>query len=295
LIQFNSFALPPLNSVEQPPTQAPSKLRFGKKLYFTVGGVLAIAIILTAAMFIPTGSSQEINLGVKYSPGEVLTYNVTTSTSSQEVNSSTSLSQASTLTVDVVSVDENTYTLNYTSTSSLGGYTMTTSHILEANASDMVNLLTLMPVAMEQYTGIENTNSTSPTETAIFNESTAKVGDTWQIPLTTENPISSSAQTITVSFIDIQDLTVQAGNYKVFRIDFSTNTQQNLSQGYSTNPLDLNLNVTGTSYLEFGTCKQIQSSLQMSMSSTLGSISGTNESYTTTITYSSTLVSDKTS
>ena len=117
--------------------------------------------------------------------------------------------------------------------------------------------------------------------TAIFNQSQAKVGDTWQIPLTA-NTNDVTVGNLTITFKAIQDLTVPAGNFKVFRIDFSTNTLRTQSS-----LLNINLDVTGQSYLEYGTSKQIQSNLQLNMNS------GTAiNNYNIAISISSTLTKD---
>jgi hypothetical protein len=282
--QTVSATLPTSPSPEQPTTQAPSKKRFGKKLYITLAAIIAIAIILAAVLLVPPSNAEVISLGVHYSVGEKLTYDVTTSTSmlTEGGNSSTNLSSQSTLTVEVLSFNGDTYTLNYTTASALGGYSMTTSHLLEVKETDMVNLLTLLPIALQAYA--TNINSTNPTETAIFNQTTAKVGDTWQIPLTAPGASSAPTPEITVTFAAIQDLSVKAGTYKVFRIDFS----QTATQESQSTPLGLNFVVSGQSYLEFGTCKQIQSTLQLNMTSQLSS----NINYNTVISYTSTLTKD---
>ncbi len=274
------------SSLEHPTPQLPSKKRFGKKLYVTLAALIAIAIIIAALLFVPTGNAEVISLGVHYSAGEKLTYDVKTSTSTQSGNSSSNLSEQSTLTVDVLSLNGDTYTINYTTSSNLAGYSMTTSHLLEVKQTDMVNLLTLLPVALQQYT--INTNSTNPSETAIFNQTQAKVGDTWQVPLDSTTSNSAPAPEITVTFAAIQELTVKAGTYKVFKIDFSqTNPQQSPST-----LLHLNFDVSGESYLEFGTCKQIQSTLQLNMTSNPNL--GSNINYNTVISFTSTLTQDAT-
>lgn len=180
-----------------------------------------IIVIIGAFLLVPQGNANIVPLGVHYTAGEKLTYDVTTSTSSQTGNTSTSYSSQGTLTVEVVSFDGSTYTLNYTTTNSLAGYSMTTSRLLQVKETDMVNVLTLLPVALQQYTS--TVNDTNPIVTAVFNQSQAKVGDTWQIPLNTPQT-GASAGEITITFKAIQDLTVPAGNFKVFRIDFSTTT-----------------------------------------------------------------------
>ncbi len=265
---------------EKPTIQA--KKRFGKKVYIAISAIVIIAVIVVAVLLVPPGNADVITLGVHYSPGEKLTYAITTSTSSQYGNTSTNLSAQSTLTIEVISLNGDTYNLNYTTTSSSLGYSFTTSRQMEVKQTDIVNLLTLLPVALQQYT----TNSTSPMETAVFNQTTAKVGDTWQIPLNI--PGSNSTQMeITVKFVDIQNLAVKAGTFKVFRIDFSQ-TNPNVQQNSKNLPLNLNYAVSGTSYLEFGTSKQIQSTLELTMTSLLGITSNSN----TTISFTSTLTQD---
>ena len=246
------------SQASQPITQAPLKKRFGKKIYIAIATVAVIVVILAGVLLVPQSNANVVPLGVYYSIGEKLTYNVTSSVSSQEANSSTSFDSKGTLTVEVVSLSGDTYTLNYTSTTSILGLTTTTSKLLDVKESDMVNVLTLLPVALQQY-ATTDVNDTNPMVTAIFDQSQAKVGDTWQIPLT-ENANSESIGNLTVTFKAIQDLTVPAGNFKVFRIDFSTGALGNQSS-----LVNVNLDLTGQSYLEYGTCKQVQSNLQLNM------------------------------
>ena len=72
---------------------------------------------------------------------------------------------------------------------------------------------------------------------------------------------STPAENLTVTFKDIQDLTVQAGTYQ--------SLQNRLLNKCSRNPKlplgNLNLIFAGQSYLEYGTCKQIQSNLQLTL------------------------------
>ena len=265
---------------EQPSAQVSSKKRFGKKMYITVAAVVAIAVILVAVLFIPQGNAGVISLGVQYSAGEKLTYNVASSMSTQNGNSSTNLSSQSTLTVDVVSFDGETYTLNYTSISSDGGFSMTSSQVIDVKASEMVTVLALLPVGL-QLTSL-TANSTSPAMAAVFNQSQAQVGDTWQVPLNTAASGYTPAANLTVTFKAIQELTVPAGTFKVFRIDFSANTQ-----GTQSSPLT-NIDLSGQSYLEFGTCKQIQSSLQLTLPFHVG-----NENENIVDSFTSTLTQDQ--
>ena len=97
-------ATSPASSSEQPTPQIISKKRLGKKIYITLAAIIAIVIIIAAVLLVPQGNAEVISLGVHYSAGEKLTYDVTTSTSTQSGNSSSNLSEQSTLTVDVLSL-----------------------------------------------------------------------------------------------------------------------------------------------------------------------------------------------
>ncbi len=264
----------------QPPLQAASKKRFGKKIYATLGVAAIIVVVLAGMLLIPQSTANVVPLGVHYSVGEELTYNITTSVSTQGSKSSTSFDSQGTLNIEVVSLNGDTYTLNYSTTTAILGYSTTSSKLLDVKESDMINVLTLLPVALQQYAN-SDVNDSNPTVTAIFNQSQAKVGDTWQIPLTA-NTNDDTVGNLTVTFKAIQDLTVPAGNFKVFRIDFSTNTL-----GTQSSLLNINLDVAGQSYLEYGTSKQIQSNLQLNMNS------GTAiNNYNIAISISSTLTKD---
>ena len=277
-----------LNSIDslapqqQPIGQAPNNKRFRKKLYTTVAAIIVITVVLLAVIFVPLSNAEIISLGVHYSLGEKLTYDITSSSFSQLGESFTNSSAQSTLTIEVLSINGDTYTLNYTITSGAASNSTTTSHLLDVKKTDMINLLTLMPVALQGY--VENSGR-SPIETAFFNQSQAKVGDAWQIPVACAASDTPEAE-ITVKFVAIQNLAVKAGNFKVFKIEFTQASAQ-LSQNQ---PVDEAYGgVSGESYLEFGSCKQIQSTLQFNMT-TSPSVDG---GYTAVATFSSTLVKDE--
>jgi hypothetical protein len=282
-----------LNSIDapaprqQPIGQAPSNKRFGKKLYVTVAAIITIAVVIASIFLVPSSEAEIISLDAHYVPGEKLTYDITISFSSQIGNSSTNFSTQSTLTVEVVSINEDTYTLEYTTTSSMADNSTATSYLMDVKDTDMVNLLTLLPVAFQQYPEYaEYANSSSPIETAFFNQSEAKVGDTLRIPATCTVTATPDAEII-VKFAAIQNLAVKAGNFKVFKIEFTrTSTQQSQNQFENLEYVG----VSGESYLEFGSCKQVQSTVQFNMTTALGVDSGYSSAVTT---FSSTLIKDE--
>jgi hypothetical protein len=281
----NRFLASSPTSLSTTPPQEPALTKKrGKKLYVAIAAILAIVIIVAALMFIPQGNANVISLGVHYTQGEKLTYAMTTSYSSDTSGTSTNLSTDTTITIEVVSLVGDTYTLNYTKTSSLLGTSIRVSKIVEVKQGDMITALALWPVAFQTAAAIGNSSDTNPFLTAFFNQSQAKVGDTWNIPLTSADSASSAAGNLTITFKAIQDLNVQAGNFHVFRMDFSTNIQESQSSFGS-----IGVQLSGTAYLQTETCKQVQSTLQINMN--LASIrTGSNSGETMTIT--STLTHD---
>ena len=275
---------------QQPIGQAPSNQRFRKKLYVTVAAIIIIAVVTAAIFLVPSGEAEIISLRVHYLPGEKLTYDVIVSSSSQIGDSSTSFAAPSTLTVEVVSINGDTYTLNYTTTPRVASNSTATSYLMDVKEADMVNLFTLLPVAFQQYPEyaeyVENTGCTNPLETAFFPQSDAKVGDTWRIPVIFAVSTTPDAEMI-VTFAATQSLEVEAGTFEVFKIEFTqTSAQQSQIQFDSMYDID----VSGESYLEFGSCKQVKSKVQFNMT-TAPDVNG---SYTSAVsTFLSTLIKDE--
>ena len=86
--------------------------------------------------------------------------------------------------------------------------------------------------------------------------------------MNTENSPYLNEEDMTVTFAAIQDLKVAAGTYKVFRMDFSENAQEQIPSvtGFTSIQQEkMQMQISGQSYLEYGTCKQIQSNLQLNM------------------------------
>lgn len=277
------------SSLDQPPaTLLTPQSRDRKRIYIITAAVLIGVLIVAAVFFVPQSSANTISLGVHYTQGEKLTYNINVSASSAGTSITSNVSANSTVTIEVISIENGIYKLNYTLTSNILGNSTVLSKIVEVKESQMVTTLALLPV-VAQLGSIDN--SSSPLITAVFDQSTAKVGDTWSIPIDVKTSGNSNvkAENLTVTFKAIQDLTVPAGNYHVFRIDLSTSMEETQNSGIISGKVAVQL--SGESYLETGGCKQIQSNLTlvMSISSQIGS---TDYSYSITCGISSNLVSD---
>ena len=162
--------------IDQPADSKKSRRHVGKKSMWQPQ-LFAAIIILTATFFsvIPQSNGNILPLDVKYNVGEKLTYDITTSTTLASLlteNTTTTVTEKSTLTIQVVSFDGQTYTLNYTTTSSLGDLTETTSHIATVSQSEMITFFSLLPVAIQGAVSeaARTTNQTNPVLSAAFNQ-----------------------------------------------------------------------------------------------------------------------------
>jgi len=112
---------------------------------------------------------------------------------------------------------------------------------------------------------------------ALLARPEVKVGDTWQVPMSTGNSSFEITGNLTVTFGGIQDITVPAGTYEVFKIDFSSNNlSMNLNfppNATGTNvPTTLNMSISGQKYLEYKTCREIESNIEMTHSYEVGEL-----------------------
>lgn len=277
---FNESVFTP-SKPEQPELQAPSQRRFGKKIYVAIVAIAAIAVIL-GALLIPQGAAI-IPLNVTYVVGEKMVYDSFETVTYQANSTTMPAGQAgflngttinSTQTVEVTDFDGEYYTLNHT---------VTTVTSILTGATPPPSLSYLEKVNRQGYStyffasGVQtmNTNSTStnPYVTELLNRSEVKVGDTWTIPLNIGNASVGMTGEMTMTFGGFQDLTVQAGTYRVFKVDMATSNvgfkvptpppaPSGLNSTYLYSPSALNVTMSGTTYTEYGTLRQIKSTMQ---------------------------------
>ncbi len=113
-----------------------------------------------------------------------------------------------------------------------------------------------------------SSGNSNPAVTGLLEKSDVKVGDTWAIPVSTNGSMSSSNGNVTLKFVDIQDITVPAGTYKVFRVDSSSNDtvlNLNLAQpNFNATPtISIDIAMSGQTYVEYDTGRQIESDMHI--------------------------------
>ena len=230
----------PANPADQQVSAPLGFKRFGKKLYAAIA-VIAI-VIIAVAFFIPQGTTATIPLNVDYVVGEKMVYDSTMTMTldsyslgsafnlpTQSPNNTTLNSQQ---TIEVTGFDGENYLLNHTTTMTLLGKPFSFSMTEKMNKTGYSTYL--LNVGNTQ-TEVPNTSPTGNSYLAqLLSKPEAKVGETISVPYPSTGSSIQTSGDLTIKFNGVEDLTVPAGTYKVFRIDIASNN------------LKMNLNLPGT-------------------------------------------------
>jgi hypothetical protein len=104
---------------------------------------------------------------------------------------------------------------------------------------------------------------------SFWQKEMARVGETLEVPMNLgSSNFTKVYGNLTMTFGDVRNITVAAGEYRVFRIDVSG---INISMVITVPPpanmsITENFTVSGHMYLEYGTCRLVQSDFQDSIS-----------------------------
>jgi hypothetical protein len=247
------------------PSTAPSEPKANRKKWYILLAALAVIVVIVAALMIPQGSGENMQLSLTYQVGEHMVYKTTNTVTNQIVNTSLSLhgttnsqSYNSTLTVDVIGIIGEGYSINETisvSPNLLGSLPPLTLNISKTDYSDNF----MAPGGPMIF---YNTTS-NPAAFAYLSQASVKVGDVWTIPVNTGNASLGLSGEVTLTFATLQDITVPAGTYRTMRVELTSNSLTVHSDGSSilNLPQGMTLQLNGTSYLEQATCRLIEADL----------------------------------
>jgi hypothetical protein len=224
---------------------------------------LVVIVILALAFMIPPGAAT-IPLNVSYTVGETLIYKTTETgfsggfnylTGQMQVNQSFSTSSVDTQVVQ--SFNGQAYGISHSEVLSLGPQQFTTSYNEVVNKTGFSEIIS--PGLTPNGPSV-NTTAVNPV-LAFLSSPVVKVGDTAVIPIATSNVGVNMTGNVTVTFVDIQSITVPAGTFNVFRVDSSAvNTTQTFQHGlFGRGTMTEMQSFTEQSYIEYDTGKLIQS------------------------------------
>lgn len=175
-------------------------------------------------------------------------------------------------TIEVTGFDGEYYILNHTMTMNLSrSRPISFSMIEKMNKTGYSAYLLNLGSSQQE---ISNNGLTSASYLAqLLNQPEVKVGDSVNVPFPSGNSSLGITGGLKMTFKGIQDITVPAGNYKVFRIDITSNDLRmnyqsplsglsNFTPANITISMDMNYQI----YVEYGTMRQIKASMQESVS-----------------------------
>jgi hypothetical protein len=242
------------------PTNNGSKRRFGKKI-FAVAAALTVVVVVVAFLF-SNFSVATVPLSLNFEGGEQMVYDSSWTTFVDNDNQvidapDYSINGNSTVTIDVLSLDDDTYTISNTFNLDVLGVDHTANLTQQLTKADYVNNFLIGDAARLLY------NMTGDHyDYYKLNILQAKIGDTLQIPVNTGNESIGTTGTLNIKFASIEEITVPAGTFKVFRLDYNAEVtaHANLPSLISI-PAPLPSQITGQTYLEYGTCRLIKSTV----------------------------------
>jgi len=269
----------PLSAGQETASSTPKRRLAGRKVYFTIFAVIAI-LIIAVTLLIPQGAAS-IPLNVNYNVGEKMVYDTTMTSTFQYDNSPLPTGTTSQLPkstnidmqqiIEVTGFDGEYYTLNHTMTMSTNSKPLSISLTEKMNKTGYSAYLLNIGNTQQE---IPNNGVTSSSYLAqLLNQPEVKVGDSVNVPFPTGNSSIGVTGDLKMTFKGIEDLTVPAGTYKVFRIDITSNNLKmnyrsplsglsNFTPANITIGMDMNYQI----YIEYGTMRQIKASMQESVS-----------------------------
>jgi len=249
---------PPAPPSEMPP---PPPKRFGKKLYLAIGLIAVIAVVsaVTFTFLLPsTGLGAPVPLGLNYTPGEEMTYSMTITMSSMGYTQTAT----GTTTMEILSFDGENYTIRQT------------VHMLTPVSSEASYNLTIDKMGhIINYTGLPSSTQSltslgMPGFGSYFQSNQTKVGENLQTPINMNISGIIIDGTVNYRVSEIKNMTVPGcGIYQVFKMETSANNIHATGQSSGV-AVNMNMNMNGYSYMEYGTCRLIEFSIQESMTGT---------------------------
>ncbi len=229
--------------------------------------------MVVITFFVPRGLGETIPYGFNYAVGEKMVYDL-----SMSVNTGgQSISETGTISMEVLSFDGDNYTINETVSLAVQGVPQQeVSFTIRMNKFGQMTDVSGLPSDMQS---IYSMFGGVPGFGSAFNKTEARVGESWQLPLDLGNSTFSMSGTINYKFGEVQNVTMAAGPFKIFKIEISTNDVHASISGVS-----VSLDMHGWVRQEYGTCRPIDMNME-----TTEIVSGQGQSMTMTISMQMTL------
>ena len=185
------------------------------------------------------------------------------------IPSSTDISSQQT--IEVMSFDGENYLLNHTITMTVLDKPISFSMTEKMNKTGYSTYLLDLGSIQQEIPSSGLAGNTFLAQ--LLSKPEVKVGDTTNIPFPSgRSQYLQTTGDLTMKFGGVEDLTVPAGTYRVFRLDIVSNNLKTTLNPSATDSkvaiptnlsMSMNLNLNYQIYLEYGTMRQIKLTMQM--------------------------------
>jgi hypothetical protein len=257
-------------------------------LYAILAALAILVVITVAVLLISQNDSSPRELSLNYAVGERMVYENTNIATNQMTATTLSLpgitnsqSYNSTLILEVLNEKRESYIVKQTSTITPDlGMTMSPLTVSIDKASYYKNFVEPQGAFI-----FYNTDSNS-TLLAYLAQDKITVGDVWTIPVNTGNSSLGLTGEVTLKFAGTQELTVPAGTFQTMRIEVISKILTSHSDGTIISNINgMNLQLSGTSYVELGTYRLIKADLTQLLTNAQGIVTTTLYSEKTLVEY----------
>lgn len=251
--------VPPSVPPEALPTPSPQKV--SKKMLYSVIGlivIVAVASIVALIYFMPTGEAIMIPLGVNYSVGEEMKYNLTMSMTMSMPGMSQTVTATANITMEILSFDGTNYTIRCTAEMYTPAYSSVLYTVRINKTGHILEFAGLPGEAQQIYQSFV----CMPGFGSYFARDQMKVGESYQIPLNISVSGVSILGNVNYRISEAANKTFPyVGLCNVFRMDIGANNVQGTATSGGTT-INMVLNLNGYTYMEYETCIPIEVSIQ---------------------------------
>jgi len=235
-----------------------SKPKPRKKWYLLAGLIVILVAAFGTWLMVP---AEVVALGINYSKGEKMTYEIDMSMKMMGQE----FSYTMTIRIEILEKENGIYTIRQTITSDLLDQTYSlTVRINETG--NVVEFLDVPPEFQQTMTSF----SFMPGNGYYFPKEEAKVGDSWQIPISMQTEEFNLTGTINNKITETRRITVPAGTYDVFKLEFTSSefemTYKPPPELNMTTPIEIGMTMRGYEYFEKGTCLVVEARFEQTTS-----------------------------
>lgn len=241
-----------------------------------IAAIVVVAIVAAATVYIILSGEEEetYELFYDYEVGKYYNYETTTTTTSTQNNDMETENSSTAYSMQVTAVEDNEITLKQTGTETIDGENVDVTLVVTvSNKGEMISWEIENVVPPEYWSQVVEYENQSMIYWELigfeFPEEAIPIGHEWgssieyEIPWGPEEiplPMTGEAST---QFVGEESITVEAGTFDCWRIDYSVNLSGEMTVDNHT--VTMNIIFEGTDWLDNQNCGQVKSMMSFAM------------------------------